>query len=106
LFYITIPLFIIIFVDHRELDLPCFVYHTIPGIILKMARLTKDASLQGQKSGAEFVIKAPSKILIIPAEELVQVIAQVCYFSSLCNYFGNCGSYLLMLNIYSFMSFY
>ncbi|WJX74618.1 Polyadenylate-binding protein-interacting protein 3 [Trifolium repens] len=46
------------------------------GIILKMARLTKDASLQGQKSGAEFVIKAPSKILIIPAEELVQVIAQ------------------------------
>ncbi|KAK2425135.1 polyadenylate-binding protein-interacting protein [Trifolium repens] len=46
------------------------------GIILKMARLIKDASLQGQKSGAEFVIKAPSKILIIPAEELVQVIAQ------------------------------
>ncbi|XP_045799940.1 polyadenylate-binding protein-interacting protein 3-like isoform X2 [Trifolium pratense] len=46
------------------------------GIILKMARLTKDASSHGQKSGAEFVIKAPSKILIIPAKELVQVIAQ------------------------------
>ncbi|RHN76231.1 putative LsmAD domain, ataxin 2, SM domain-containing protein [Medicago truncatula] len=46
------------------------------GIILKMARLTKDASSQGKKSGAEFVSKAPSKILIIPAKELVQVIAQ------------------------------
>ncbi|KAK7325091.1 hypothetical protein VNO77_29167 [Canavalia gladiata] len=46
------------------------------GIILKMARLTKDGSLRGQKSGAEFVSKPPSKILIIPAKELVQVIAQ------------------------------
>ncbi|XP_061365138.1 polyadenylate-binding protein-interacting protein 3-like isoform X2 [Gastrolobium bilobum] len=46
------------------------------GIILKMARLTKDGSLRGQKSAAEFVSKAPSKILIIPAKELVQVIAQ------------------------------
>ncbi|XP_027344282.1 polyadenylate-binding protein-interacting protein 3-like isoform X2 [Abrus precatorius] len=46
------------------------------GIILKMAHLTKDGSLRGQKSGAEFVSKPPSKILIIPAKELVQVIAQ------------------------------
>ncbi|KAJ1424501.1 LsmAD domain [Sesbania bispinosa] len=41
-----------------------------------MARLTKDGSLQGEKSGAEFVSKAPSKILIIPAKELVQIIAK------------------------------
>lgn len=50
-----------------------------------MARLTKDGSSQGQKSGAEFFNKAPSNILTIPADELVQVIAQVCYFSSICN---------------------
>lgn len=49
-----------------------------------MARLTKGGSSQGQKSGSEFVSKAPSKILIIPAKELVQVIAQVCYLSSIC----------------------
>ncbi|CAK8535957.1 unnamed protein product [Lathyrus sativus] len=46
------------------------------GIILKMARLTKDASSQRQKPAAEFIGKAPSKILIIPAKELVQIIAQ------------------------------
>ncbi|RDX76156.1 Polyadenylate-binding protein-interacting protein 4 [Mucuna pruriens] len=46
------------------------------GIILKMARLTKDGSLQGQKSGAEFVSKPTSKVLIIPAKDLVQVTAQ------------------------------
>ncbi|TKY48297.1 Polyadenylate-binding protein-interacting protein 3 [Spatholobus suberectus] len=46
------------------------------GIILKMARLTRDGSLRGQKSGAEFVSKPPSKILIIPSEDLVQVTAQ------------------------------
>ncbi|KAK7402246.1 hypothetical protein VNO78_14357 [Psophocarpus tetragonolobus] len=46
------------------------------GIILKMARLTKDGSLRGPKSGAEFVSKPPSKILIIPAKDLVQVTAQ------------------------------
>jgi len=49
------------------------------GIILKMACLTKDGSSQGQSSGAEFVSKAPSKTLIIPGKELVQVIAKVCY---------------------------
>ncbi|XP_057977688.1 polyadenylate-binding protein-interacting protein 3-like [Malania oleifera] len=46
------------------------------GIILKMARLIKDGSLRGQKAISESVSKAPSKILIIPAKELVQVIAK------------------------------
>ncbi|KAK7271996.1 hypothetical protein RJT34_28312 [Clitoria ternatea] len=46
------------------------------GIVLKMARLTKDGSLRGQKSGVEFFSKPPSKILIIPPKELVQIIAQ------------------------------
>ena len=45
-----------------------------------MACLTKDGSLRGQKSGTEFVSKPPLKILIIPAKDLVQVTAQVCYF--------------------------
>ncbi|KAK4267247.1 hypothetical protein QN277_024052 [Acacia crassicarpa] len=46
------------------------------GIILKMARLTKDGSLRGQKSGIELGSKAPSKTLIIPGKEFVQVIAK------------------------------
>ncbi|XVF74347.1 hypothetical protein PTKIN_Ptkin13bG0103100 [Pterospermum kingtungense] len=46
------------------------------GIILKMARLIKDGTLRGHKAITEFVSKAPSKILIIPAKELVQVIAK------------------------------
>ncbi|XP_028763158.1 polyadenylate-binding protein-interacting protein 3 isoform X3 [Neltuma alba] len=46
------------------------------GIILKMARMTKDGSLRGQKSGIESVCKAPSKTLIIPGKEFVQVIAK------------------------------
>ncbi|GMN36909.1 hypothetical protein TIFTF001_006386 [Ficus carica] len=46
------------------------------GIILKMARMTKDGSSRGQKSVAESVSKAPSKTFIIPAKELVQVIAK------------------------------
>jgi len=45
-----------------------------------MARLTKDGSSRGQKSGAEFVSKPPIKILVIPAKDLVQVTAQVSYF--------------------------
>ncbi|KAJ4836846.1 hypothetical protein Tsubulata_018475, partial [Turnera subulata] len=43
-------------------------------IILKMARMTKDVSFRGQK--AESVSKAPSKTLIIPGKEIVQVIAK------------------------------
>ncbi|KAF8401054.1 hypothetical protein HHK36_014357 [Tetracentron sinense] len=46
------------------------------GIILKMARLTKDGSFRGQKSISDSVSKAPSKTLIIPAKDLVQVIAK------------------------------
>ncbi|XWS20097.1 hypothetical protein CRYUN_Cryun31cG0071800 [Craigia yunnanensis] len=46
------------------------------GIILKMARLVKDGTLRGHKTITDFVSKAPSKILIIPAKELVQVIAK------------------------------
>ncbi|XP_054784825.1 polyadenylate-binding protein-interacting protein 3-like isoform X2 [Prosopis cineraria] len=46
------------------------------GIILKMARLTKDGSLRGQKSGIELVSKASLKTLIIPGKEFVQVIAK------------------------------
>ncbi|KAH1048243.1 hypothetical protein J1N35_039027 [Gossypium stocksii] len=46
------------------------------GIILKMARLIKDGTLQGDRAIMEFVSKAPSKILIITDEELGQVIAK------------------------------
>ncbi|RVX17184.1 Polyadenylate-binding protein-interacting protein 4 [Vitis vinifera] len=46
------------------------------GIVLKMARLTKDGPVRGQKAISDSVSKAPSKILIIPAKELVQVIAK------------------------------
>ncbi|XP_077212961.1 polyadenylate-binding protein-interacting protein 4-like isoform X2 [Tasmannia lanceolata] len=46
------------------------------GIILKMARLTKDGAFRGQKPAYESVGKAPSKTLIIPPMELVQVIAK------------------------------
>ncbi|KAG9457714.1 hypothetical protein H6P81_002222 [Aristolochia fimbriata] len=46
------------------------------GIILKMARLVKDGSLRGPKSQPDSVSKPPSKTLVIPAKELVQVIAK------------------------------
>ncbi|KAK9677188.1 hypothetical protein RND81_11G126600 [Saponaria officinalis] len=46
------------------------------GIILKMARLTKEVSFRGQTSGTDPASKAPSKTLIIPAHELVQVVAK------------------------------
>ncbi|GAB2269154.1 Polyadenylate-binding protein-interacting protein 3 [Dionaea muscipula] len=46
------------------------------GIVLKMARLTKDASSQGCMAGSDSVGKVPSKSLIIPAHELVQVSAK------------------------------
>ncbi|KAK2995827.1 hypothetical protein RJ640_006166 [Escallonia rubra] len=45
------------------------------GIILKMARLTKSGSSRGQKMSSDSVSK-PSKTLIIPARELVQIIAK------------------------------
>ncbi|GAB4842604.1 Polyadenylate-binding protein-interacting protein 3 [Ancistrocladus abbreviatus] len=46
------------------------------GIVLKMARLTKDASSRGQKVASDTIGKAPSKTLIIPAHEFVQIIAE------------------------------
>ncbi|KAK4349825.1 hypothetical protein RND71_029138 [Anisodus tanguticus] len=45
------------------------------GIILKMAHLIKDGS-QGRKDTPESLIKPPTKTLIIPGKELVQVIAK------------------------------
>ncbi|OAP07048.1 CID4 [Arabidopsis thaliana] len=52
------------------------------GIILKMACLIKDGTLRGHKSRSEFVRKPPSKTFIIPADELVQVIAKDLSVSS------------------------
>ncbi|GAB2293308.1 Polyadenylate-binding protein-interacting protein 3 [Dionaea muscipula] len=46
------------------------------GVALKMACLTKDASSSGRVAGPDSVEKAPSRILIIPAHELVQVFAK------------------------------
>lgn len=46
------------------------------GIILTMARLIRDGTLRGEKATAEFVSKAPSKTLIIPGKELVQLLAK------------------------------
>lgn len=51
-----------------------------------MAHMSKDGALQGQKSAVEPVSKAPSKILIIPAQELVQVIAKVILLFVLCEF--------------------
>lgn len=69
-----------------------------------MACLTKDGSSQGQSSGAEFVSKAPSKTLIIPGKELVQVIAKVCYILFIHNVisvkFCNVTFFFLLLNKY------
>ncbi|KAG9154962.1 hypothetical protein Leryth_012152 [Lithospermum erythrorhizon] len=45
------------------------------GIILKMAQLIKDGS-RGAKTNSDLFNKPPSKVLIIPSEELVQVIAK------------------------------
>ncbi|XP_024015401.1 polyadenylate-binding protein-interacting protein 4 isoform X2 [Eutrema salsugineum] len=52
------------------------------GIILKMASLIKEGILRGHKSRSEFVRKPPSKTLIIPADELVQVVAKDLSVSS------------------------
>ncbi|CAH8293929.1 unnamed protein product [Eruca vesicaria subsp. sativa] len=46
------------------------------GIVLKMASLIKDCTLRGHKSRSEFFRKPPFKTLIIPADELVQVVAE------------------------------
>lgn len=44
-----------------------------------MARLIKDVSVRGLK--AENVSKAPSKTLILPGKEIVQVVAKVLLHS-------------------------
>lgn len=46
------------------------------GIILKMAHSARTGASQGQKSIAKSVSQAPSKTLIIPAKELVQITAK------------------------------
>lgn len=46
------------------------------GIVLKMAHLLKDGS-RGQKNVLDFPGKPPAKTFIIPAKDLVQVIAKV-----------------------------
>ncbi|KAK1414231.1 hypothetical protein QVD17_29973 [Tagetes erecta] len=46
------------------------------GIILKMARVTKSGSSRGQKNYLDAVQKRPSKMLIIPGKELVQIVAK------------------------------
>ncbi|KAF2615508.1 hypothetical protein F2Q70_00009968 [Brassica cretica] len=46
------------------------------GIVLKMASLVKNGTLPGHKSRSQFVRKPPYKTFIIPADELVQVVAK------------------------------
>ncbi|XP_030525467.1 polyadenylate-binding protein-interacting protein 3-like isoform X2 [Rhodamnia argentea] len=46
------------------------------GIILKMARMIKDGSVQLPRANTESLDKAFAKTLVIPAKELVQVIAK------------------------------
>ena len=58
-----------------------FTYKTdlkLTGIILKMASLIREGSVRGMKPRAPLVSKPPSKVFIIPADEVVQVIAKVC----------------------------
>ncbi|KAF8048301.1 hypothetical protein N665_2576s0001 [Sinapis alba] len=52
------------------------------GIVLKMASLIKDGTLRGHKSRSEFFRKPPFKTFIIPADELVQVVAEDLSVSS------------------------
>lgn len=46
------------------------------GIVLKMAWLVKDTSFRGQKAASESFGKSSSETLIIPAQDLVQIIAK------------------------------
>lgn len=50
----------------------------LSGIVLKMASLIREGSSRGMKFRSPLFSKPPSKIFIIPADELVQVIAKVC----------------------------
>lgn len=51
------------------------IWLCLSGVVLKMARLTYDSSLSGQKGA---VSKPPIKTLVIPGNELVQLVAKVC----------------------------
>ena len=57
----------------------------LPGIVLKMADPIRIGSLPGQMSISDNISKGPSKTLIIPAKELVQITAkvQLCFLSIL-----------------------
>ncbi|PWA97509.1 lsmAD domain, Ataxin 2, SM domain protein [Artemisia annua] len=46
------------------------------GVILKMACLTKAGSSEGHKSISDFVNKTPTKTLIIPSRQLVQIVGK------------------------------
>lgn len=59
----------------------CGIFHATNadkdfGIVLKMARLTKDVSSRGQKAASDSVRRAPAKTLIIPSHEFVQLVAK------------------------------
>lgn len=70
------------------------------GIILKMAHSARTGASQGQKSIAKSVSQAPSKTLIIPAKELVQITAKVLlgflFIFQLC--LLHCGFHLVQIN--------
>lgn len=66
--------------ERHHYFLPFINFLKLPGIILKMASLIKEGTLRGPKSRYEVVKKPPSKTFIIPADEVVQVIAKVCLF--------------------------
>lgn len=77
-----------------------------------MARLTKDTSSRGQKTIGDSLNKAPSKTLVIPAKDLVQVIAKVllCYLRVLLSFFrhscdNNKQSWGLPSSVVSFVAF-
>lgn len=78
------PLFVLVY--EPPLKLFCsfvllrFTLFPLAGIILKMARLTKAGSSRGQKNISDSVSKPPSRTLIVPARELVQITAKVRFF--------------------------
>lgn len=61
-----------------------------------MACVAKVGSSQEPKSILDSVNKAPSKTLIIPSKDLVQIVAKVCLFASV---FRNC---VLLSFVYSY----
>ena len=58
----------------------------LSGIVLKMASLIREGTLPGMKPPSPLVSKPPSKILIIPADEVVQVIAKVLTLFFFCGW--------------------